>query len=168
MAHTALGKSASASVQAAGSSPPVRLCRQPALPPPVSFVAIGLFVATIGFSIGLDADIFRDVAAKASGAGSRFHAPDPLSQARIGLIEPMRNVYGVADKILAMAMSGILIGAADVRPSWLEVGVQLIAVDTLVHNFLPDRRRSAHRSSWFSVSRSSRAVRRTPDRSFTW
>jgi len=29
----------------------------------VSFVAIGLFVATIGFSIGLDADIFRDVAA---------------------------------------------------------------------------------------------------------
>jgi len=35
-----------------------------------------------------------------------------------------------------MALSGILIGAADVRPRWLEVGVQLIAVDTLVHNFL--------------------------------
>jgi hypothetical protein len=63
-------------------------------------------------------------------------APNPLSQARVGLIEPMRNVYGVADKILAMAMSGILIGAADVRPRWLEVGVHLIAVDTLVHNFL--------------------------------
>jgi hypothetical protein len=63
-------------------------------------------------------------------------AADPLSQARVGLIEPMRNVYGVADKILAMAMSGILIGAADVRPRWLEVGVHLIAVDTLVHNFL--------------------------------
>jgi hypothetical protein len=63
-------------------------------------------------------------------------APDPLSQARVGLIESMRNVYGVADKILAMAMSGILIGAAEVRPRWLEVGVQLIAVDTLVHNFL--------------------------------
>ena len=63
-------------------------------------------------------------------------APDPLSQARVGLIEPLRNVYGVADKILAMALSGILIGAADVRPRWLEVGVHLIAVDTLVHNFL--------------------------------
>ena len=35
-----------------------------------------------------------------------------------------------------MALSGILIGAADVRPRWLEVGVHLIAVDTLVHNFL--------------------------------
>jgi cytochrome c-type biogenesis protein len=29
----------------------------------ISFVAIGLFVATIGFSIGLDADVFRSVAA---------------------------------------------------------------------------------------------------------
>jgi cytochrome c-type biogenesis protein len=28
----------------------------------VSFVAIGLFVATIGYSIGLDADFFHDVA----------------------------------------------------------------------------------------------------------
>jgi hypothetical protein len=35
-----------------------------------------------------------------------------------------------------MALSGILIGAADVRPNWLQVGVQLIAIDTLVHNFL--------------------------------
>ena len=48
----------------------------------------------------------------------------------------MRNVYGVADKVLAMGLSDILIGAADVRPGWLEVGVHLIAVDTLVHNFL--------------------------------
>jgi cytochrome c biogenesis protein CcdA len=29
----------------------------------ISFVAIGLFVATVGFSIGLDADVFRSVAA---------------------------------------------------------------------------------------------------------
>ena len=63
-------------------------------------------------------------------------ATDPLDQARNALIEPLRNVYGISDKVLAMALSGILIGAADVRPKWLEVGVQLIAVDTLVHNFL--------------------------------
>ncbi len=62
--------------------------------------------------------------------------PDLVAQACNGLIEPLRNVYGVADKILAMALSAILIGAADVRPRWLEVGVHLTAVDTLVHNFL--------------------------------
>ena len=63
-------------------------------------------------------------------------APDSLTQAPNLLIEPLRNVYGVSDKVLAMALSGILIGAADVRPKWLQVGLQLIAVDTLVHNFL--------------------------------
>jgi hypothetical protein len=61
---------------------------------------------------------------------------DPLAQARDALIEPMRNVYGVSDKVLAMALSGILIGAADGRPKWLEVGASMIAIDTLVHNFL--------------------------------
>ena len=63
-------------------------------------------------------------------------APDRFTQARNALIEPLRNVYGVSDKVLAMALSNILIGAADVRPKWLEFGVQLIVVDTLVHNFL--------------------------------
>ena len=63
-------------------------------------------------------------------------AADRLERVRKALIEPLRHVYGVSDKVLAMALSGILIGAADVRPRWLEVGVHLIAVDTLVHNFL--------------------------------
>ena len=62
--------------------------------------------------------------------------PEWLAKACDALIEPMRNVYGVANKVLAMGLSDILIGAGDVRPNWLEVGVHLIAVDTLVHNFL--------------------------------
>ena len=66
----------------------------------------------------------------------RQGAPDRLTRAQKALTEPLRNVYGVSDKVLAMALSGILIGAAEVRPRWREVGVQLIAVDTLVHNFL--------------------------------
>ncbi len=68
---------------------------------------------------------------------AKVHGPiEPLAKVRTALIEPLRNVYGVSDKVLAMALSGILIGAGDVRPNWLEVGVHLIAVDTLVHNFL--------------------------------
>ena len=63
-------------------------------------------------------------------------APDQFARPQNVLVEPLRNVYGVSDKVLAMALSGILIGASDVRPAWLQVGVQLIAVDTLVHNFL--------------------------------
>jgi hypothetical protein len=64
---------------------------------------------------------------------------DPLARVRMALIEPLRNVYGIADKVLAMALSGILIGAADVRPRWLEVGVHLIAVDSGPQFSAPDR-----------------------------
>lgn len=52
------------------------------------------------------------------------------------LIGPLRNVYGVSDKILMMTLSTLLIGARTQRPLWLETGTAMIAVDTLVHNFL--------------------------------
>lgn len=62
--------------------------------------------------------------------------PDRLIALREAIIGPLRNVYGVADKVLAMAMSYLLLGAGKRRPLWLEVGATLVAVDTLVHNFL--------------------------------
>lgn len=52
------------------------------------------------------------------------------------LIGPLRNVYGISDKVLTMALSGLLIGARGRRPVWFEIGKAMIAIDTLVHNFL--------------------------------
>lgn len=52
------------------------------------------------------------------------------------LIGPLRNVYGVSDKILMMTLSTLLIGAREHRPLWFESGKTMIAVDTLVHNHL--------------------------------
>jgi hypothetical protein len=52
------------------------------------------------------------------------------------LIGPLRNVYGISDKILMMTLSTLLIGAREHRLTWLETGTAMIAVDTLVHNFL--------------------------------
>jgi hypothetical protein len=52
------------------------------------------------------------------------------------LIGPLRNVYGVSDKLLTMTLSELLLGASDGRPHWFETGKGMIAVDTLVHNFL--------------------------------
>ncbi len=51
------------------------------------------------------------------------------------LIGPMRNIYGISDKILTMTLSGLLLGSDD-RPNWFETGKGMIAIDTLVHNFL--------------------------------
>ena len=63
-------------------------------------------------------------------------SPDQLAALREAIIGPLRNVYGVADKVLAMAMSSLLLAAGTRRPLWLEVGATFVAVDTLVHNFL--------------------------------
>jgi hypothetical protein len=63
-------------------------------------------------------------------------SPDRLSRMRASLIEPLREVYGVSDKVLTMALSCILLGAPKRMSLWREVGGSMIAIDTLVHNFL--------------------------------
>jgi hypothetical protein len=55
---------------------------------------------------------------------------------RAALLDPLREVYGVSDKVLTMALSQLLLGAPHARRRWREVGGSMIAVDTLVHNFL--------------------------------
>jgi hypothetical protein len=62
--------------------------------------------------------------------------PNRLARMRAGIIEPLREVYGVSDKVLTMALSCILLGAPRSVTLWIEVGGSMIAIDTLVHNFL--------------------------------
>jgi hypothetical protein len=61
---------------------------------------------------------------------------DRLARMRAALIDPLREIYGVSDKVLTMALSQVLLGAPRSRRLWREVGGSMIAVDTLVHNFL--------------------------------
>jgi hypothetical protein len=63
-------------------------------------------------------------------------APDRIPRMIEAVIGPVRHVYGAADKVLMMALSGLLIGGGSGRPRWVEVGSAMIAIDTLVHNFL--------------------------------
>ena len=63
-------------------------------------------------------------------------APGRLGRMRAALIEPLRAIYGVSDKVLAMALSCILLAAPKNRRLWIEAGTGMIAIDTLVHNFL--------------------------------
>jgi len=62
--------------------------------------------------------------------------PERLARMRSSLIEPLREVYGLSDKVLTMALSCILLGAPTGKALWAEVGASMIAIDTLVHNFL--------------------------------
>jgi hypothetical protein len=69
-------------------------------------------------------------------AAARQPGPDRLARMRAAVLDPLKEVYGVSDKILMMALSVLFLGAPSRRRRWLEVGGSMIAVDTLVHNFL--------------------------------
>jgi hypothetical protein len=64
------------------------------------------------------------------------NAPGRLARLRRALLSPLGEVYGVSDKVLSMTLSSLLLGAGQGRERWAEVGGSMIAVDTLVHNFL--------------------------------
>ncbi|HEV7454044.1 MAG TPA: hypothetical protein VGO07_02180, partial [Candidatus Saccharimonadales bacterium] len=66
-------------------------------------------------------------------------ADDPADPNRMiamgeAVVGPLRHVYGVSDKLLTMSLSGLLLASA--KPTWIAVGGHMIAIDTLVHNFL--------------------------------
>jgi hypothetical protein len=58
---------------------------------------------------------------------------DPDRAVRMGeaVVGPLRHVHGISDKVLTM---GLLL--ASHKPRWTEAGAHMIAIDTLVHNFL--------------------------------
>jgi hypothetical protein len=60
--------------------------------------------------------------------------PDRLVRMTAVLLDPLREVYGISDKMLMLALSDLFLGSP--RGRWVEVGGSMIAVDTLVHNFL--------------------------------
>jgi hypothetical protein len=73
--------------------------------------------------------------------GQLASAAAPLDANRLGrmrdaLLEPLRHVYGVSDKVLSMALSVLLLSAPRKMQGWAEVGAGMIAIDTLVHNLL--------------------------------
>jgi hypothetical protein len=69
----------------------------------------------------------------AADLSETLHRADTLRQL---LLEPLAQVHGVSNKVLAMALSGLLLGGDRRRKHWVEAGTVMIAVDTLVHNFL--------------------------------
>jgi len=73
--------------------------------------------------------------------GQLANADQPTSMRRLAdmseaLIEPLRNIHGLSDKVLNMVLANLLLGAGHGKTRWVETGGSLLAVDSLVHNFL--------------------------------
>jgi hypothetical protein len=82
-----------------------------------------------------DGDLIGWIDQQLQGANSP-PGPGRLARMAAALVEPLREIYGVSDKVLAMALSALLLSAPRKMVLWIEVGGSMIAIDTLVHNFL--------------------------------
>ncbi|MBX3549089.1 MAG: hypothetical protein KF748_08015 [Xanthobacteraceae bacterium] len=60
----------------------------------------------------------------------------PARWAAARLSAGLGAVFGISDKVAALALSGLLLACSASRPRWGAVGAQMVVVDTLVHNFL--------------------------------
>jgi hypothetical protein len=64
---------------------------------------------------------------------------DPINGGYImgqSLVTPLRHIFGVSDKVLNMVLATLLLGAGQHKARWSQAGASLLAVDSLVHNFL--------------------------------
>src|SRR5262249_16628575 len=82
-----------------------------------------------------DGDLVGWIDQRLAGADTETSPDHRLSLGR-AVIEPLSSVYGVSDKVLNMAFSDLLLGAGGDRPLWSAAGASMVAIDTLVHNFL--------------------------------
>jgi hypothetical protein len=55
---------------------------------------------------------------------------------RAAIVNEFCMISGVSSKVINMTLATLLLGADPNRTKWIETGGSMIAVDTLVHNFL--------------------------------
>jgi hypothetical protein len=59
-----------------------------------------------------------------------------IARMRNALLAALRNLFGVSDKVLNMSLADLLSSAPPSNPRWLEPGVNMNAIDRLVHAFM--------------------------------
>jgi hypothetical protein len=62
--------------------------------------------------------------------------PDPIRAKREALINAFGQVHAISTKLIAMTFATLLMAGDPGRPDWIAVGQSMIAIDSLVHNFL--------------------------------
>jgi len=69
-------------------------------------------------------------------AGQGLDLSTRAAAMREALLGPMSEIFGVGRKVLSMVLADLLLAADPSRERWVTTGASVIAVDTLVHNFM--------------------------------
>ncbi len=62
--------------------------------------------------------------------------PGRVQRMRAALLEPLSQIEGISYKVLAMTLSDVLLCVDPARERWVTTGASMIAIDTLVHNWM--------------------------------
>jgi hypothetical protein len=65
----------------------------------------------------------------------RSNVPNKSNKGKDELISHFSRIYGVKDKLANMTLSDLFL-SDNSRKDWLQIGQKMIAIDSLVHNFL--------------------------------
>ena len=82
------------------------------------------------------ADLVRWIDARLAAADPGQGAPSRAAAMRAALLDPLVNVPGIGRKLWSMALAELLLVGDPARERWVTTGASMIAVDTLVHNYL--------------------------------
>jgi hypothetical protein len=83
-----------------------------------------------------DGDFVSWIDARLAQADPGTDHPDRGPLLRAAVLDPLCEIHGIGPKLWAMILADLLLGADSNRERWITAGAWMIAVDSLVHNFL--------------------------------
>ena len=83
-----------------------------------------------------DGDLVGWIDARLAQADPGINYPDRGPLLRAAVLHPLCEIHGIGPKLWAMILADLLLGADPDRERWVMAGTWMIAVDSLVHNFL--------------------------------
>lgn len=83
-----------------------------------------------------DGDFVGWVDTRLAQADPGLGHPDRGPSLRAAVLDPLCEIHGIGPKLWAMILADLLLGADPNRERWVTAGTWMIAVDSLVHNFL--------------------------------
>ena len=97
----------------------------------IAAYALALFVRDI-----CSGDLIGWVDQRLAEADAGLDAPDRAVRMGAALLEPLRQIYGIGEKVWSMALADLLLGADPQRERWVSTGASMVVIDTLMHNYL--------------------------------
>lgn len=83
-----------------------------------------------------DSDLIGWIDQRLANADPGPAAPDRAVSMGAALLDPLRGIYGIGDKVWSMALADLLLTADSNRERWIATGAGMVVIDSLLHNHL--------------------------------